>query len=203
MLNTKMLIELFGYLGSILVVISMLMTSVYRLRIINMIGSIIFAIYALIIRSYPTAFMNFFLVGINVYHLMRLRHSESSFRLVEIGTDDRYLDYLLSLYADDIKIFFQKFADHRPQADSAYLICNDSQPVGIVMGRRNGTDDLDLVLDYSTPAYRDCSVGKFLYPELKKTGIRRVTFSGAQENHVAYMETVGFEKKDGVYVREL
>ena len=66
-MDKALLIELFGYLGSILVVVSMLMTSVMRLRIINTIGSIIFAIYALIIRSYPTAFMNFFLVGINIY----------------------------------------------------------------------------------------------------------------------------------------
>ena len=48
-MDTKLLIELFGYLGSALVVVSMLMSSVVRLRVINTIGSVIFAIYALII----------------------------------------------------------------------------------------------------------------------------------------------------------
>ena len=40
-MNWKIIIELIGYLGSLLVVISMLMTSVVRLRVINLIGSAI------------------------------------------------------------------------------------------------------------------------------------------------------------------
>ncbi len=66
-----MIIELIGYLGSILVVISMLMTSVIKIRILNCIGSGIFTVYALIIHSYPTAIMNFCLVSINIYYLMK------------------------------------------------------------------------------------------------------------------------------------
>jgi hypothetical protein len=72
-MSAKLLIELFGYFGSFLVVISMLMSSVVKLRIINTTGSMIFAIYALLIRSYPTALMNFFLVGINLYYLVQLQ----------------------------------------------------------------------------------------------------------------------------------
>ena len=40
------MIELIGYLGSALVVASMLMSSVVKLRVINTIGSGIFAAYA-------------------------------------------------------------------------------------------------------------------------------------------------------------
>lgn len=71
-MNTAMIIEMVGYLGSVLVVISMLMTSVRRLRVVNSVGAGIFTIYALIIQSYPTALMNFCLVVINVYHLIRM-----------------------------------------------------------------------------------------------------------------------------------
>ena len=49
-MDTNTIYELIGYFGSALVVISMLMTSVVRLRIINLIGSVIFTCYALIIR---------------------------------------------------------------------------------------------------------------------------------------------------------
>ena len=58
-MNTQTIWELIGYLASLLVLISLLMTSVVKLRIINLIGSFIFAVYALAIRSYPTAVMNF------------------------------------------------------------------------------------------------------------------------------------------------
>lgn len=71
-MSTAMIIELVGYLGSILVVVSMLMTSVVRLRIINSVGAGIFTVYALIIQSYPTALMNFCLVVINIYNLVRI-----------------------------------------------------------------------------------------------------------------------------------
>lgn len=72
-MNQSILIEMFGYLGSILVVISMLMTSVKKLRIVNSVGAGIFAVYALIIHSYPTALMNTCLVLINLYNLAKMR----------------------------------------------------------------------------------------------------------------------------------
>ena len=77
------MIELIGYLGSALVVASMLMSSVVKLRVINTIGSGIFAAYALMIHSYPTALMNACLVGINLYNLAKLTRKERSYDLVE------------------------------------------------------------------------------------------------------------------------
>ena len=41
-----MWIEIFGYIGSALVVVSMLMTSVVKLRVINTVGSLISGTYA-------------------------------------------------------------------------------------------------------------------------------------------------------------
>ena len=77
-MNAAIMIELVGYLGSVLVVVSMLMTSVVRLRVINSVGAGIFTVYALIIQSYPTALMNFCLVVINIYNLIRISRSGSN-----------------------------------------------------------------------------------------------------------------------------
>ena len=71
-MDTAMLIEIYGYIGSALVVISMLMSSVIKLRIINMIGSIISGSYALMIGSFPLALMNICLIVINAYNLYKL-----------------------------------------------------------------------------------------------------------------------------------
>ena len=65
-------IEAIGYLGSSLVLVSFLMASVAKLRIVNSVGSVIFTIYAFIIHSYPTAIMNICLVLINIYYLVKL-----------------------------------------------------------------------------------------------------------------------------------
>ena len=83
-MNQSIIIELVGYLGSVLVVISMLMTSVKKIRIVNSCGAGIFAVYALIIHSYPTALMNTCLVLINLYTLAKMR-AEKSKILMEKG----------------------------------------------------------------------------------------------------------------------
>jgi len=65
-------VELLGYLGSALVGCSVLMTSVVRLRLVNMAGSVLSGVYGLIIGSFPLALMNFCLIVINGWNLYRL-----------------------------------------------------------------------------------------------------------------------------------
>ena len=91
------MVEMVGYLGSALVVASMLMSSVVKLRVINTIGSGIFAFYALIIHSYPTALMNVCLVGINVYNLIKLNQKDKSYDLVDGAQGEGFLRYLLEI----------------------------------------------------------------------------------------------------------
>ena len=106
-MDTGTLYELIGYVGSALVVISMLMTSVVRLRVINLVGSLIFTCYALLIRSYPTAAMNLSLVGINIWHLIRLLRTKKHYDLIPTDPKDGYLAYLLQTGMDDILTFFR------------------------------------------------------------------------------------------------
>ena len=52
-MDTAMLIEIFGYIGSVLVVVSLLLSSIVKLRVVNTIGSIVSGIYALIVGALP------------------------------------------------------------------------------------------------------------------------------------------------------
>ena len=70
-MSTALMIEIFGYIGCIFVIISMLMTSVVKLRVINTVGSSISAVYAMIGHSYPLAVDNASLVVINIYNLIK------------------------------------------------------------------------------------------------------------------------------------
>lgn len=209
-MNAKMWIELFGYLGSGLVVVSMLMTSVYWLRVINTIGSVIFMIYALIIRSYPTALMNFFLICINIYHLLQLRNNKDRhFDLIENDTQDQLLDYQLTYFHEDIAKYFPDFFPawtdaglKGEQGYRAFTVCCDHEVAGALVGKQEGSD-LKLLLDYTTPAYRDCSVGEFVYPELKKKGYDRVVYQGSNPAHISYAKKMGFAPAaDGLYIWE-
>ncbi len=50
--------EIFGYIGTVIVLYSFLIESIYRLRLINSIGSIFWIVYGLGIIAWPTIIVN-------------------------------------------------------------------------------------------------------------------------------------------------
>ncbi len=197
-MTKEVLIELFGYLGSFLVLISFLMTSVFKLRVINTIGSVIFMTYALIIKSYPTAIMNFFLVLINLRFLWKMRRDGKEYTLIKVNGDDKYLHHLLDAYYNDIKLCFPGINFDLESANRFYIISHDEKPVGITLGRQKGSE-MELMLDYSIPEYRDFSIGKFLISKLPNEGVTRLTYYGPDENHTKYLNSLGFTKNEKGY----
>jgi hypothetical protein len=71
-------LEIFGYIGTALVLLSMMMTSVDKLRWINMAGSLISMIYAILCQTWPVALLNLGLILINSTQLMRYYRNKSS-----------------------------------------------------------------------------------------------------------------------------
>ena len=68
-------LEIFGYIGTALVLISMMMTSVEKLRWFNLAGSVVSMIYAFLCNTFPVVFLNLGLSIINIVQLVRL-HKE-------------------------------------------------------------------------------------------------------------------------------
>lgn len=202
-MNYKTLIEVIGYVGSALVVVSMLMTSVRKLRIVNMIGSVISATYALIIHSYPVALMNMGLIVINAYNLYRLINREKKdYHLMKEKSDSNFMKYFLNFYRDDIKSLFPTFNPDHVKADVAFVIFNNSTPAGVFLGKTEKDNVIRIQLDYTTPVYRDCSVGDFLMRELGKRGVKQLIYTGNEEAHRAYLQKMGFEKKEDYYLKK-
>lgn len=69
--------DYFGYLGSAMVLVSMLMNSMRWMRILNMSGSIISLIYALVTNSWPFVLLNGGLVLIHIVKLYMLKNKEN------------------------------------------------------------------------------------------------------------------------------
>ncbi len=195
-MNSILMIELIGYLGSALVVVSMLMTSVVKLRIVNTIGSAIFMGYALVIGSYPTALMNFCLIAINVYQLWRLMRDQKQYRLIETDLRDGFVSYFLDRNGEDIRKWFPEFSVRGLEGEKVCLVCCEDNPAGLFIGKTVRPGELEIVLDYATPVYRDTSVGRYLYGQLKREGYRSLVFNGNAPEHVAYMEHIGYVRND-------
>lgn len=64
------LIDILGYLGMGFVVLSFTMKNIIWLRVVNIIGAILSAIYGLITKTYPTMYLNLALFLINSYFLI-------------------------------------------------------------------------------------------------------------------------------------
>lgn len=242
-MDTATMLELFGYLGSAIVIVSMLMTSVMKLRVINTIGSLLFSIYAFLIHSYPTMAMNLVLAGINIYHLIRLRNTERHYDVIELAPDRPVMKYLFGYFTDDIHRYFPGFSPEKASDCIGFLVLCQASPAGVLLARPVGggsanehesaatindptsaaddhastsgdpgaaADDLavpttlEVVLDYSTPKYRDCSVGKYLYSCLPDFGFKRLIAEDSSEPHIKYLKKMGFRRIDeGHYVLDL
>lgn len=203
-MSSAMMLELFGYLGSFLVLVSMLMTSVVRLRVINLIGSAIFSTYAILIRSYPTALLNGCLVCVNLYHLLKLRRTAGkSYVIQPLGVGEGFSAWFIGKYRDDIARYFPALTPESAKAAEGWAVFFDDQAAGLLLGRRAG-ERFDAILDYTSPAFRDCSVGAFLYTQLPALGISELSCPSGSPEHMQYLEKMGFAlREDGSYTKRL
>jgi hypothetical protein len=64
--------EYLGYIASALLVASLTMTDVVKLRWYNLFGCIAFTIYGVAIAAVPVAFTNALLALVNAYHIIKL-----------------------------------------------------------------------------------------------------------------------------------
>ncbi|MGP1719500.1 YgjV family protein [Shewanella frigidimarina] len=64
--------EWVGYLASVVVAISLMMSDIKKLRWWNLIGAGLFVAYGLAIDAIPVALVNFFIVLIDAYYLVKL-----------------------------------------------------------------------------------------------------------------------------------
>ncbi len=192
-MNTQILLEMIGYTGSLLVIVSMLMTSVIKLRIINTIGSVIFCGYAIAIHSYPTAAMQVCLIIINMINLYKLNNTKKEYAAVSTKADDGFLAHFLSDNSSDIKSFFPDFSSPA-YGDKIFLITCGQVPAGVFVAKDDGDNTLSVKLDYTTPAYRDCSAGKFMFTHLKENGIKKILAETKIPAHEKYLNKMGFSK---------
>ena len=72
----RIFLEIFGYVGSGLILLSMMMTSVEKLRWFNISGSMISLIYGAIMGTWPVVFLNVGTITINVVQIIRLHRKK-------------------------------------------------------------------------------------------------------------------------------
>lgn len=194
-----MVLELFGYIGSCLVVISMLMSSVIKLRVINTIGSVVSGIYALLCHAYPLALMNASLIVINLYGLYKLLHIKQTYDMTQCSGNDAYIQYLLKHYQKDIRNYYLEFDENNLENKTAYIVSCEGNPAGIFIGYQQD-NVFEITLDYSTPLYRDCSVANFIYNQLNSIQTFKLN-QKISKDHEAYLKKMGFVSSENGFIK--
>ncbi|MBI1280908.1 MAG: hypothetical protein GC179_22480 [Anaerolineaceae bacterium] len=205
-------VDLLGYAASIVIITSLLMKSILRLRIIGLVGGMLFFIYGLLLHSVPVAGLNLVNMCINLYFIRQMLTARSYFKLLEVDRNSSYLTSFLEFYQSDIAKFFPHFVYRPDRADMVYLILRDLQPVGLFVMERDASGRALVKLDYVIPGYRDLKAGQFLYHELEHLlPAKQVTtlYSVAGDDvHQRYLKRMGFTVQGGegqkkLYAREL
>lgn len=198
----SMYVELIGYFGTCLVIISMLMPSVVKLRIINTGGSLVFAIYALMIKSYPTAAMNTSIIFINLFSLYRIFKRHREYTVVKTSIEDVFVRYFLSTYEMDIKKSFPVVNKAIPYAH-AYLVCRGTDVAAIFLGTSAPDGAVSIKLDYVTPTYRGTSVEQYLWTWFSAQNLTKFIVDSPSPEYCKRLKKMNFTEQDGHWVRTL
>lgn len=196
-------LDLFGYVGSVLVELSLMMSNIKRLRWINLIGAAAFSLYGLLIGATPVFVLNGWIVLVNIYYLIRLYQFKDDFDLVHlISTKTELFELLMEKYGDDIRSFFPSIDREKLDAATALLIFRNMKPVGLFafMRHENDPQTVDVLIDYVIPESRDFKTAKFLFDrhttELKEENISTLISNSERPGHIDYLMKMGFTRCD-------
>lgn len=203
--------EWIGYIASIIVLVSLLMSSIKRLRWVNLVGATIFSVYGFLIGALPVGVMNAGIVLINIYYLFQIYTKKDYFTLLKMNRSTEYFKYFMSFHKDNMSSFMKIEENLDDPKFSKLFILRNTIPAGIVVSRVADDETLEIMIDYVVPAYRDFKVGKFLYDNQKdffiEQGYKKLISRPINEKHQDYFRKMGFSKQQindkSYYVKEL
>jgi len=201
-------VEWLGYLASFVVLISLTMSSIIKLRWINMLGCLLFAYFGYLVSSPPVLFANLGIAVINVYFLYKIYSTREEFKIINAATDSDYYRHFLAVNSTEI-------GKQIPMAllekeHTALYMLRDNEIAGVLIGEEDGKGALDIKLDYVIPRYRDYKLGKYFFSDhpgfFRERGITTLKATADDETHRNYLEKIGFKQQSddpGLYTKAI
>jgi len=205
-------LEIFGYVSSVMIAVSLMMSNILRLRILNAIGALTFAIYGYFVGAYPVVAVNGWIFLVDIYFLYKMLSEKNFFKLLEgIDHDSPYLANFIDFYKDDISKFFPNFNSDKLEKPEIVFILRNLVPAGIFIFCKNEKEKtIDIMLDYTIPDYRDMKNTSFLLFD-KKEHFKNNDFNKYQtrscvKEHSGYLKKMNFklvDEKTGLYEKDI
>ena len=189
------LVEWIGYLASVLVLVSLSLSSIVRLRVVNLLGSIVFSAYGFLIGSLPVGIMNLIIVLTNIFYLRKLYARNEKFEVIEAQSNQEFIQKFLKHHQKEIHKYFPEFKSKATNEFLVLMIMRDMNLAGLFIAEKKG-DLLEVELDYVTPPYRDYKNGVFLFEHfrktLKATKYKTISAKSAMPQQIKYLKKMGF-----------
>ena len=194
-----------GFVGSVIVAVSLTMSSIVKLRWYNLLGASIFSVYGFLIGSMPVAFLNLFITLTDIYYLIAIYSKKEYFKALMVRPDNYYLEFFLDYYKDEIVKFFPDFPKQKyilkkeTERPFALIILRDAAVAGVVLGKRNQKNELFVLVDFVIPQYRDMKPGKFLFQKnlgfFREHGFDSIATIPKNKEHYQYLKKIGFKEE--------
>jgi len=165
----------------------------------------IFAIGGLLVKSYLLAVSALVAALVIIFRLRRHTEKNRSIEVILIpDRDDRFLNYFLDFYKDDISRYFPRFDFSIEEEFLVALLFSKMETVGLVIAEIRDEETLRICIDYMVPKYRNSQLARTFYQcELRCIdflGYKRIYIEPQSKEHNSYLERIGFKLVDGKYV---
>jgi hypothetical protein len=191
-------LEWLGYLSSVIVAVSLLMSSIIKLRWYNLVGSILFAVYGYMINAIPVALINSVIVFINIYYLFKIYTEKEYFKLIEINEESNYIKSFFEFYRNEIAKYSPDFNFNMSGAAVSFFVLRNMVPAGIFMASEYDKESLLINLDFVMPEYRDFKIGKFVFEDnesyFKGKGYKKLFCYVSNNEQNVYLKKMGFQE---------
>jgi hypothetical protein len=203
------LLEIIGWTGSALIVISLMLSRILIFRWLNFAGSVVATFYNAWLGIWPFFAMNLVIAIINIVWLVkwyRPRHDAATYQVVEVDPNDAYLLHMQRTHADDIAQYSPAFVPEVPEGEKrhAFIVVNGDQTVGMVEIEDSGEGTGTVLLDWVARRYRDFGPGEFVYRSsgiFEAKGFTRLVTAAGTNFGDKYLESVGFVRDHDTWTR--
>lgn len=196
-------LEIFGYIGTALVILSMMMTSVLKLRIINMCGGLISLIYAICVPTWPVVVLNACLISINFVQTVRQLKKKEDVVLIPVGENDPTAKHLFAIWQKDAQKYYPDLNLKEINREEVHILYVGEEAVGFLVGTRNG-ELFSLSTSYLIPSYRTAAMGERIFAALREEGIHTLTSCEFYNKApYRYLRRMGFEVRDGLLAKQI
>ena len=149
-------LEIFGYIGTALVIVSMMMTSVLKLRIFNMCGGLISLIYAVCVNTWPVVVLNACLISINFVQTLRQLKKRGAVTVVSTKANDVTVKHLLDVWEKDLQKQYPDLYFVAMRSEKIHILYVGDEAIGFCAENKGDVADADNL--YLTPAHRTAAM---------------------------------------------